>query len=146
MQTENTATETTTTTKAAKSLGTGKRIAKGAGKAAKAATGKAGAAKAPKGTKAGVRGQTKRGKVKGAANTTVDYAKRYQANYADVSKFGDALGDKKVKVLVENPKRGASRDRFALLRSGMSLSTAFEKGYTRADVRFDLAHKYIALQ
>jgi hypothetical protein len=138
---------TNTNAKAAKGakLGTGKRIAKGAGKAAKAAAGKAGAAKAPKAAK-GVRGQTRKGKVKGGANTTVDYAKRYQANYADVSKFGDDLGSKKIKVLVENPKRGASRDRFALLRSGMSVATAIEKGYTRADVRFDLAHKYIALQ
>lgn len=147
------ATETTNTTtnesttkaaKAAKALGTGKRIAKGAGKAAKAAAGKAGAAKAPKAK--GVRGQTKRGKVGGAANTTVDYAKRYAANYADVSKYGDNLGSKKIKVLVDNPKRGASRDRFDLYRSGMSVDTAIEKGVLRADIRFDLAHKYIALQ
>jgi hypothetical protein len=52
-----------------------------------------------------------------------------------------------VKMLVqENPKRGASAQRFALYRDGMTVAAALAAGVQRADLRWDLAHGWIAVQ
>lgn len=62
--------------------------------------------------------------------------------FADV---GDLEG-KKVKLLVkENPKKGNGAKRFAYYKNGASVADAMKKGVTRADVRWDVAHKFIAL-
>ncbi len=53
----------------------------------------------------------------------------------------------KIKVLAkENPKRGKSAKRFSIYKNGMTVAAAIEKGALRGDLRWDAAHKYIALQ
>jgi hypothetical protein len=50
-------------------------------------------------------------------------------------------------VVAENPKRvgSASRDRFALYRTGMTVAEATSAGVLPADIRWDLAHQFIEL-
>jgi hypothetical protein len=55
----------------------------------------------------------------------------------------DAL---RITMLVqENPKRGASAERFALYKDGMTVAQALEAGVQRADLRWDLAHGWISI-
>lgn len=59
--------------------------------------------------------------------------------------IGDIEG-KKVKILVdENPKRGLSAKRFSIYKNGMLATVAIEKGVLRADLRWDVGHKFISL-
>jgi hypothetical protein len=60
-----------------------------------------------------------------------------------------------IKLLVEeNPKRGASAARFALYRNGITVDGYIKKSVeagndaqtARADLRWDVSHKFIALQ
>jgi hypothetical protein len=59
----------------------------------------------------------------------------------------------KIKVLVKNPKRGASRKRFAFYRTGMTVQKYIARvvaagdapTLARADLRWDIARKFIAV-
>lgn len=54
----------------------------------------------------------------------------------------------KIALLVkENPKRkgSASHKRFALYRNGMTTDAFLKAGGTRSDLRWDTAHKFIAI-
>lgn len=85
--------------------------------------------------------QAKGGKAKAAKQAARKPAVDWSA---DAVKVDDK---KKIKVLAsENPKRGKGAKRFALYRNGMTVEAALEKGVTRADVRWDVAHRYISLQ
>jgi hypothetical protein len=62
---------------------------------------------------------------------------------------------KVIKVLVtENPKRGASHTRFARYKTGMKVADYVERcvkagdpsSLARADIRWDVAHEYIAVR
>ena len=62
--------------------------------------------------------------------------------------------NRKIKVLVsENPKRGKSRDRFALYRNGISVADYVARSVkagnpatlAKADLRWDVAKKLIAV-
>jgi hypothetical protein len=67
-----------------------------------------------------------------------------------------ATGDnRKIRVLVsENPKRGKSRDRFALHRTGQTVAAYIARSVkagnpaslAKADVRWDMAKKLIAVR
>lgn len=55
--------------------------------------------------------------------------------------------DKKIKVLVENPKRegSAAWERFKLYKDDMTVAKALEKGVWPADIRWDVKQKFIRL-
>ena len=66
-----------------------------------------------------------------------------------------AVGASVIKVLTRNPDGsiknpkvagGAPAKRFAKYADGMTVSAALAAGVTEADVRWDVAHEYIALQ
>ncbi len=46
----------------------------------------------------------------------------------------------------ENPKRGASAVRFAIYKNGMTVEAFLAAGGTRADLRWDTAHGFIAVK
>lgn len=53
-------------------------------------------------------------------------------------------GTQKITVIAEtNPKRGAAKERFALYRSGMLVSTFFEKGGRLLDLNWDVKHGFV---
>ena len=61
---------------------------------------------------------------------------------------GPFAADSKIKVLVEaNPKRQGSGGykRFAQYKSGMTVAEALAKGVTRADLVWDVGHKFISI-
>lgn len=65
-----------------------------------------------------------------------------------VAKRSRIDGDAKITVLVsENPKKkgSASHGRFELYSNGIKVSTALERGVTRADVSWDVRHGFISL-
>ena len=75
-------------------------------------------------------------------------AKKAKAGGAKRVRLAEQYAGKKVKLLVkENPKRkgAAPAKRFDLYKNGMTVETFLEKGGTAADVRWDVKHKYIAL-
>jgi len=52
----------------------------------------------------------------------------------------------KIKVLVgENPKSKKPGERFAVLRNGMTVKTALDKGYTKGDLAWDVMKGYISV-
>ncbi len=74
-------------------------------------------------------------------------------------KFADidmkAVGASVIKVLTRNPDGsiknpkvagGAPAKRFALYSDGMTVTAALAAGVTEADVRWDVAHEFIAIQ
>jgi hypothetical protein len=54
--------------------------------------------------------------------------------------------DQRITLLArENPKRGASRERFALYRDGMSVGEALAAGITRGDLKWDTDRDFISI-
>jgi hypothetical protein len=45
----------------------------------------------------------------------------------------------------ENPKRGGAAERFALYTNGITVEEAIQRGITKSDLRWDVAHGYIQL-
>lgn len=65
-----------------------------------------------------------------------------------VAKRSRIDGDAKITVLVsENPKKKGSEShgRFDLYSNGIKVSTALERGVTRADISWDVRHGFISL-
>jgi hypothetical protein len=96
--------------------------------------------------------KTKKATPKTTAKVTATAAKGTVAKKATVAK---AVDDQKIKLLVaENPKRGKSRDRFALHRDGQTveayIARSVKAGNTssiaRADLRWDVGKGLIAVQ
>jgi len=55
-------------------------------------------------------------------------------------------GTQKITVVAEtNPKRGAAKERFAIYRSGMLVSTFFEKGGRLLDLNWDVKHGFVTV-
>lgn len=66
------------------------------------------------------------------------------AKRAPVSREPKVPGTSKITLLVkENPKRGASAERYALYKTGMTVDAYVEAGGRRADIAWDVAHSYI---
>ena len=49
-------------------------------------------------------------------------------------------------VVTENPKRGASKDRYDAYKSGQTVDEFIAAGGTRGDVNWDIAHGFITVE
>lgn len=59
---------------------------------------------------------------------------------------GGWADDAKIRVLVKgNPKKGASAERFAKYKTGLTVAKAKGLGLTPGDLRWDVAHAFIAI-
>ena len=58
----------------------------------------------------------------------------------------NVFGDCRIRDLVPNPKNGKSRDRFEVLREGMTISQALDNGYTESDFLYDTAREFYRLE
>lgn len=103
--------------------------------------------------------ETKTRKAKGAAKTKASEAPAKAAKGAKAAKAPAAgaparrgkeptIPDTaKIKLLVnENPKRGASAERFALYRNGMTVADYLEAGGKRADISWDVNKGFIEVR
>ncbi len=68
-----------------------------------------------------------------------------QHEFPDRQYTSGGYADRQRITLLEegNPKRGKSRDRFALYRDGMSVQAALSAGLRPEDLRWDHAHGFI---
>lgn len=70
------------------------------------------------------------------------------AKPAKVARYapGGWADDAKIKVLVKgNPKKGDSAKRFALYKPGMTVAKAKAAGVGAGDLRWDVAHGFVAI-
>lgn len=82
--------------------------------------------------------------------TVTDTEKKTESSSAVKAARGTLkqLGEKTIKVLIDhNPKRDGSRahKRFAMYKDGLLVADYIKKGGAMSAIRYDLAHKYIAL-
>jgi hypothetical protein len=94
-----------------------------------------------------------------AAQPAAQAAPEKKPRAKPAKKFADidpkAVQESKIKILTRNPdgsirnpkvNGGAPAKRFAKYADGMTVAQAMAAGVTDADVRWDVAHEYIALQ
>lgn len=84
-----------------------------------------------------------KGEVKKAANTSAKAAATKKTGAAPRVLFPN---DHIIKLVIDhNPKRGASAERFALYRSGMTVEDALKAGVRRADLKWDTQRNFIEI-
>jgi len=64
----------------------------------------------------------------------------------ELDKEGKPTGSKVKYGAKNNPKRGASAERFAKYKDGMTIQKALDAGLTGADIAHDLKKKFISIK